>query len=285
MIKCKKEGDFMYAIKNKVNELFHRNKRDKAVKMSYYHFHDNQEIYYLKKGKTKYFIGNEIYLLEPGDMIFVPKGVFHKTNSDETLNIDRLLLSFDDDFVGEEYAEYIDELKKDKFIKIPQKHMYHIADIFDRIESEQQLKNEDSKKLQQLYIRQLLILISRYRVKEEIRELGESYTIVQNAAAYISENCDGDLSLDILAKKFSMSPSHFSKQFKKITGVGLSEYINVSRISKAEKLLLKTNKPITEIASDCGYKDYAYFYKRFVKKFGTTPLKWRKQIQENPVNL
>ena len=71
-----------------------------------------------------------------------------------------------------------------------------------------------------------------------------------------------------------MSPSHFSKQFKSITGVGLSEYINVSRISKAEKLLRKTNKPITEIATECGFNDSNYFAAVFKKIKGTTPKKY-----------
>jgi len=263
-------------IAKKINpiEFFNKKTKDNPVKMLQYHFHDNHELYYLEKGKTKYFIGNEIYLLEPGDMIFVPKGAFHKTDSEEKSHVDRLLFSFDDEFVGEEFAHYIRDLKEDKFIKISQKHMYNMQEIFNKIEAEHTNKNADYKEMQKLYLKQMLIFISRYRTKQKTQNLGEAYTIMQSAAEYISENCSGDLSLEFLSKKFSMSPSYFSKQFKAITGVGLNEYINVSRISMAEKLLLKTNKPITEIAMECGFNDSNYFASVFKKIKGITPKKY-----------
>lgn len=263
-------------IVKKTNDIdfFDKKIKDNPIKMLHYHFHDNHELYYLEKGKTKYFIGDEIYLLEPGDMIFVPKGAYHKTDSEQKSSVERVLLSFDDDFAGDEYLHYISELKKEKFIRISQKHMYNMQDIFNKIETEHALKSSDYAEMQKLYLRQLLILISRYRIKENTRNFGEAYTIMQSAAKYISENYNSDLSLEFLARKFSMSPSYFSKQFKNITGVGLNEYINVSRISRAEKLLLKTNRPITEIATECGFNDSNYFAAVFKKIKGTTPKKY-----------
>jgi len=97
---------------------------------------------------------------------------------------------------------------------------------------------------------------------------------MQDAAKFITGNCRLELSHEFLSKKYSMSPSHFSKQFKHITGVGLSEYINVSRISLAEKLLVKTNKTITEIAGECGFNDSNYFASVFKQIKGITPKKY-----------
>ena len=79
-----------------------------------------------------------------------------------------------------------------------------------------------------LYFNELLILISRHRIKEKYNDLSESYRIIQDAAKYISKNYDGDLTLEALSRRFAMSPGHFSKQFKKMTGIGVNEYINIS---------------------------------------------------------
>ena len=91
-------------------EFFDRKKRYKPLKMIDAHFHDKHELYYLAKGNTKYFIGSEIYLLEEGDMIFVPKGEFHKTDSEENNEVERFLFVFDDEFAGAESEQYINEL-------------------------------------------------------------------------------------------------------------------------------------------------------------------------------
>ncbi len=255
-------------------EFFNRSKRDTSFAMQQAHFHNKHELYFLEKGKTKYFVGSEIYLLEPGDLIFVPKGAFHKTDRYESDATERLLFVFDDDFVGNEYSQYIESLKANKHIRIQADKLYKFKEIFHKIERENRHRSEGYLEMEQLYLRQLLILISRYRLMESHTELSESYLLIQNAATYISENYHTELSLDLLAKKYALSRSHFSKLFKEVTGVGLNEYINITRISAAEKLLAKKSLSVTEVASACGFNDSNYFAAVFKRLKGITPKKY-----------
>ncbi|MBQ8683987.1 MAG: AraC family transcriptional regulator [Clostridia bacterium] len=253
-------------------EFFSRATRDSGFMMTQPHFHNKHELYFLEKGKTKYVVGSEIYLLEPGDMVFAPKGAFHKTVVDETA--ERLLFVFDDEFTGSEYTPYIEMLKSNKFVRISSDQLYKFKDIFRKIEQENKHRSEDYLEMERLYLRQLLILISRHRLPENHTHLSESYLLIQNAATYISEHYQTDLSLDFLAQKFALSRSHFSKLFKEVTGVGLNEYINITRISAAEKLLAKKNMTITEVASACGFNDSNYFASVFKRLKGITPKKY-----------
>lgn len=253
-------------------EFFHRATRDSSFVMHQAHFHNKHELYYLEKGKTKYFIGSELYLVEPGDLIFVPKGSFHKTVIDETA--ERLLFIFDDDFLGNEYTHLLEGLKSNKLIRIQADRQYKLTEIFRKIESENRHRSDGYLEMERLYLRQMLILIGRYRLTESHTELSESYRLIQNAATYISEHYGSDLSLGQLAKKYALSRSHFSKLFKEVTGVGLSEYINITRISAAEKLLAKKALSITEVASACGFNDSNYFAAVFKRLKGITPKKY-----------
>lgn len=260
----------MAVFDNRITCLFHRLKHPGQYNMADVHFHDEHELYYLIEGHTKYFIEDELFLLNPGDIIFVPRGTFHKTNSDA----ERILLTFDKDYAGEDYQEYIDELSRDKHIIIRSKYQSKIRDIFHQIEKENLKQEKDYTVMQKLYIRELLVLISRYRTSKNTTKFNHSYAVIQDVAKYISANYADDLSLKALSEHFALSPNHLSKQFKKVTEIGLNDYINITRISAAEKLLLNTDASITEVAAQCGFNDSNYFAAVFKKTKGMTPKKY-----------
>lgn len=247
---------------------------ERPYNMHFYHYHDEYEIYYLQSGRVKYFIGNELYFLNPGEMIFVPRRIFHKTGSEDNTIAKRILLCFDDEFIDAEYRKYIYEFTKNKHITISSKYRNKITEILTKIENENTKKEKDYEAMQKLYFNQLLVLISRYRNHKSEIEFSRSYSFIQDIAKYISANVESDLSLDALACRFALSPNHLSKQFKKITGVGLNDFINISRVTAAEKLLVSTNMSITEIASACGFSDSNYFASVFKKFKGITPKKY-----------
>lgn len=255
-------------------EFYDRRKRDKNHK-TISHFHDIHEMYYLVKGSTKYFIGNEIFVLNPGEMAFVPKGVFHNTINESKVEVERILLEFDDDFVGDSFKGYVQLLKLNKHICFSAVDIVKIEDLLNKIAEESLKKNTDYLEMQKLYLRELLILISRHKLENVDSKSRESFELIENVMCYISQNADADLSLNALAKKYSISPNHLSKQFKKISGVPLSEYINISRISAAEKLLQGSAAvSITEVATRCGFNDSNYFASVFKKYKGITPKKY-----------
>lgn len=260
--------------------FFSRRTRDKNFKMPDAHFHDKHELYYLENGKTKYFIGSEIYLLAPGDFLFIPKGEFHKTDNGGDSSTERLLFVFNDDFIGSEYSCYIDELSEDKHVRLPQEQLQLFREIIRKIEQEAKLRQKNYIEMQKLYLRQILILISRFRQKDNPKKLSETYMLIRDAARYISSNCNQDLSLSALSRKYAVSPGYFSKLFKKVTGVGLNEYVNISRVTAARELLKASNMPITRVAEECGFNDSNYFAQVFKKINGITPKKYALQVAE-----
>lgn len=268
------------AVYSRENSCFFEHKIYKEpMTMPRMHFHDTHELYVLKKGRTKYFVGNEIFLLEPEDMVFIPKFVFHRTDNEGSSYVERLRFAFDDAFVGEEYEKYIQQLSNGRFIRIPRENRKVLQELFNRIADEERQKQVGCLEIQQLCLRQLLILISRYRTNAGFVS-SEPFTVIQSIAKYISESCDSDLSLAALSKKYAMSGGHLSRLFKSVTGVGLSEYINIARITAAEKMLCDTDMPITQIAVSCGFNDSSYFAAVFKRLKGTTPKKFSSKMRQ-----
>ena len=100
--------------------------------------------------------------------------------------------------------------------------------------------------------------------------------LMQQIETYIYENYDKKLSLEDMSDKFHISRSYLSKKFKAVTGFGFKEYIVNVRIKNACRLLLETNKSITDIAFECGFNDSNYFGDAFRHVKGVSPNKYRK---------
>lgn len=248
--------------------------RNVPHKMQHAHFHEKNELYYLEKGKTKYFIGNEIFFLEAGDMIFVPKNTFHKTDNSEQVGVERILFTFDDEALGESAQKYLGVLYEKKLIRLPSDKQIEVQSIFHRIASEEHKKQSDYLEMQRLCFCQLLILISRSVQMQTDTQQDPTVELVQRIAKYISENVASDLSLSALSQRYALSTCYLSRVFREVTGVGLNEYINISRVSAAEKMLANTTQSITEIASACGFNDSNYFAAVFKRLRGITPKKY-----------
>ena len=81
-----------------------------------------------------------------------------------------------------------------------------------------------------------------------------------------------------MADMFSVTPVHFSRMFKKETGFGFCEYINILRLQKAETLISQSSTPsVTQIAAECGFADSNYFSVKFKKMYGTSPKSMMKK--------
>lgn len=82
------------------------------------------------------------------------------------------------------------------------------------------------------------------------------------------------------AENFHFHPNYLSHFVKLKTGRTFTEIVLLKRIEFAKKYLAETDLSIQAIIERLGYKDKAFFYKRFREVVGQTPKNYRKSIQE-----
>jgi AraC-like DNA-binding protein len=82
------------------------------------------------------------------------------------------------------------------------------------------------------------------------------------------------------AKTVNMSPSHFRRAFKQVTGQSFVLYLNHFRIAKAQELLVSTDKSIAEVGMEVGFCDQSYFGLIFRRCTQMTPLFYRNRAQQ-----
>jgi AraC-like DNA-binding protein len=95
--------------------------------------------------------------------------------------------------------------------------------------------------------------------------------------AYIKDHLGGDLSNKVLANVANVSEDYVGQYFKMLTGINPQDYIEYQRMEAAVGLLRTTKKSIRAIGSEVGYKDTAYFCRRFKMMFGIPAGKMRRR--------
>ena len=95
--------------------------------------------------------------------------------------------------------------------------------------------------------------------------------------AYIRENLQGDLSNKVLSSVANVSEDYVGQYFKMLTGINPQDYIEYQRMEQAVNLLRTTKLSIREIGREVGYKDTAYFCRRFKMMFGIPAGKMRRR--------
>lgn len=106
--------------------------------------------------------------------------------------------------------------------------------------------------------------------------LSRQKKIVMMMLQHIQEHYESDLSLQILADQFNVSPSRLSRMFKEETGSNYLNYLIQFRMDKAREWLVHTDIPVNEISSRLRYTSLQNFTRIFKQVTGVPPGQYRK---------
>jgi AraC family transcriptional regulator len=112
----------------------------------------------------------------------------------------------------------------------------------------------------------------------ELSRVGLVDRRIRRSVELMHAQLDQNLSLKSLAAESYLSPFHFSRLFKKLTGATPHNYLAAMRVGRAQTLLAETDMSITEVGSRVGYLSASHFTKAFRLATGTTPREFRKGL-------
>jgi AraC-like DNA-binding protein len=72
-----------------------------------------------------------------------------------------------------------------------------------------------------------------------------------------------------------LSTFHFNRVFHQITGLPPAKFISAMRLDEAKRLLLNTDRSITDISFEVGYNSLSTFTRRFTQRVGLGPREFR----------
>lgn len=115
----------------------------------------------------------------------------------------------------------------------------------------------------------------------ELSRVGLIDRRIRRSVELMHTQLDQDLSLKALAAASYLSPFHFARLFKKLTGATPHNYLAGIRATRAQLLLAETELSISEIGARVGYLSGSHFTKAFRLATGATPREFRKGLIKN----
>ena len=101
------------------------------------------------------------------------------------------------------------------------------------------------------------------------------HSTVNNVIMYINENVETSMTVEEVAKRYSISTSHLSRIFREHTGTTLVEYITIRKVEESQYYLRFSEEKIASISDKFHFCNQSYFTRMFKKYTGQTPRRFR----------
>lgn len=253
------------------------------------HWHQEAEILYIIKGTATQQINGRIFNVKKGDIILIVNEAVHSTYTQRYEDNEILVLQFNTEYFKSSFpasatSTLINEFNRGIDYPNPINAQTHIgkqlASCIEKIYDEFSKKEKAFELLVTSCILELMGMFVR-DFKHTAKKWERSYDVakakemLKNTFRLIDLNYSSDLDLRQAAEASNLSVSHFSRLFRKATGMTFKNYLSFYRINQAEEML-STARPISEIAFECGFNSITSFIRAFKKYKKCTPSSYRK---------
>jgi transcriptional regulator GlxA family with amidase domain len=102
---------------------------------------------------------------------------------------------------------------------------------------------------------------------------------LRDVQQWIAEHPAGDLSVEALAGKASLSPRHFARAFAAEVGMPPGRYVERTRLEAARRHLEDTAEGIEQTARACGYRTPEAMRRAFTEALGVSPAEYRRRFR------
>ena len=242
------------------------------------HSHSYTEIIYCRTADhVEYLVESERYRICAGDILFIPPGVSHRPILAEHMNVpyERDVIWISQSFMERAMdllrGENEETLDYQTPIRTANTKWEFLEELFRRgvIEEEEKRTGWDAVVVGNTLT--ILAYMQRaYQERSANPMKAEKPELLDRITAYIEENYQEHITVDDLAKKFYVSNSTISHQFKQKMGVSLYRYITQRRLIAAKTLILQ-GVLLENVARSTGFVDYSTFYRAFKQEYGISP--------------
>lgn len=252
-----------------------------------FHYHPEIELTLILTGQGERYVGSHMDRFEAGDLVMIGENTPHCWKLEQGVTSSScIVLQFQSNFLGDQIfrrpaMSSIGQLleKSGQGIRVTGNLRKDIANRMCNIVG----KSHPTE--MSILLLQLLYQITAHREWHFLTTTQNFYARnttdrdrMLRVMNYIQQHFKEPIKLDDVAAEINLTAPAFCKFFKRSTRMTLMEVVNGYRLDYATNLLTGTDRNISEIAYESGFRDLSYFYKVFKTHKERTPASYRKHF-------
>lgn len=247
------------------------------------HFHPEYELNLVLHSKGKRIIGDSIKDYDDADLVLVGPNTPHAwTGNEEGVHV--ITVQFHTEFVSEKFLSRKTTLPIKEMLEKSKMGIRFSTEtanaLSERIINLSEISGFDSL-LEFLSIMYDMSISRNQTTLSSLSYVGQFDTTksrrIKLVNEYLFENLQNPIRIEEVSKLINMTPSAFSHFFKKRTQRSFTDYLTELRIGNAAKLLIESEKNISEICYESGFNNVSNFNRSFRQQKGCTPSEFRAQ--------
>ncbi|MHA4845063.1 AraC family transcriptional regulator [Flavitalea antarctica] len=255
-----------------------------------WHYHPEYELVLVLESSGKRFIGDHISDFSAGNLAFLGPNLPHLYRNDSEYYASRSKLR-----ARSIVIHFLETSLGNDFLSLPEAKS--LRSLFSKsargLEVSGKTHKIVSEKMQELIsvtgMRRWLTLAEILLILAESRDckyISHETIIGHNSKEserlnkvfeFVLKRFDTEINISEVARLVNMAENSFSRYFSQRTRKTFSGFVNEIRLSHASKLLIETQKSISEICFECGFNNLSNFNRQFLQMYGLSPLSYRKQ--------
>lgn len=265
-----------------------------------WHWHDELELSYIKKGKAEFRINEESFVLSEGQGVFINRNILHAIHPVDDNDFIYYCIVFHPAFlfgygntkIAATYEAPISSNIEVRHFIFDGSHKFHtqICNILEQVYD----INSTEEYGYELITRNLLTgvwlsmlknldLNRSHPTSERFTQLTLDEARTKEAIIFIQKNYNEAISLDDIADSIHVSKGECCRCFKRSIHISPFEYLMKYRIYIAAHMLMQKKEymTISDLASSVGFNSSSYFNKLFKKYLQCTPTEFRVSSLKN----
>lgn len=244
------------------------------------HFHDWLEFSLVIDGQQEITVGDNHYQVSAGDFYMIDYNVLHGSQTNKNQEVQKLTLQLKRSYL----QQLAPMLNTDKIFCRTMQASSEEEELYSNIKEiyitmmETFYKEDDLSSFGfEGYLRLFLYtLIRDFSISDDDTPIsGVGYRQIESILTFLHHHYQEEITLEILAKEFYLTPKYISKIFQKELHTNFKDYLAKIRLNHALYEMEKTDKSLSDIAYDSGFSSQKSFIAYFRKMYGKTPKQYR----------
>ena len=253
------------------------------------HWHEQMELIYIKKGSGRVSVNLQSHPVSAGCVVPVLPGELHAIEGDAGVRMEYENIIFSlglvDSVEADDWCRGVvnrlrwGTLRFERPIRPGTPLHGAVSAALDDADDACEARSPGYALIVKSCLFRLIHALYAHRLPDDAPRPSEDAEKLKGLIDFVKARYHEPISVADAAAVAGYSPSHFMRIFRQVTGRTFVEYLTDYRLSAAVYYLKETDEDVGAVAANCGFDNISYFIRRFRKKYGAPPGRYRRQAK------